>query len=106
MAPKTKKIIYGTKTCINSCQNEALHNYEYNGQCYENCSRGYETYNNIKYCKCELEKCRICTPVALKLNLCNKCNDNYYPKENDDLNCGDYIECYNETIGYYLDQIN
>ena len=103
---KQKKIIYGTKTCIDSCQNEALHNYEYNGQCYENCSRGYETYNNIKYCKCELEKCRICTPVALKLNLCNKCNDNYYPKENDDLNYGDYIECYNETIGYYLDQIN
>ena len=28
---KQKKIIYGTKTCINSCQNEALHNYEYNG---------------------------------------------------------------------------
>ena len=28
---KQKKIIYGTKTCIDSCQNEALHNYEYNG---------------------------------------------------------------------------
>ena len=75
-------------------------------KCFQNCSKGYYTYNNITYCKCERDKCYNCTPVAIALDLCNKCNDNYYPKENDDLNYGEYIECYNEINGYYVDKTN
>ena len=41
--------------------------------------------------------------VALNKNLCTKCNINYYPKENDTLNLGEYINCYYQPEGYYLD---
>ena len=42
--------------------------------------------------------------IALINGLCTKCNDNYYPMENDPLNLGEYINCYNEIDdGYYLD---
>ena len=55
-------------------------------------------------CKCELDQCLLCPPVALINNLCTKCNTNYYPKENDPKNLGEYINCYNgEQEGYYLD---
>ena len=45
----------------------------------------------------------IMPPVALEKNLCSKCNINYYPKENDPLNIGEYINCYKNPDGYYLD---
>ena len=46
----------------------------------------------------------MCPPVALINNLCTKCNTNYYPKEIDSKNLGEYINCYNgEQEGYYLD---
>ena len=44
--------------------------------------------------------------MALSLNLCLSCNDDFYPMENDPLNNGDYINCYNEKEGYYLDLDN
>ena len=103
---KQKRIKDGTNICLDSCENEGEFQYEYNGKCLKRCSKGYYIDKNIKYCKCELEKCHICTPVALQLKLCNKCNDNYYPKENDESNYGEYIECYNEINGYYLDKNN
>ena len=104
---KQKRIINNSsKTCIDTCENDDIYKYEYNGKCFQNCSNGYYTYNNITYCKCELEKCLNCTPIALKLNLCNKCNYNYYPKENDESNYGEYINCYEEINGYYLDKNN
>ena len=57
-------------------------------------------------CKCELEKCLKCPTVALSLNLCTECNNNYYPMENDPSNRGEYINCYNQTpTGYYFDNI-
>ena len=102
---KQKKMV-GTSTCVDNCENNSTNKYEYNGKCYHNCSNGYYIYNNIKYCKCQNVKCLNCSLVALELELCNKCNDNYYPKENDELNYGEYIECYNEIKGYYLDKIN
>ena len=71
-----------------------IYKYEYNGKCVQECSNGFYVENNIKYCKCENVKCLICTSVALSLYLCNKCNDNYYPKENDESNYGEYIQCY------------
>ena len=41
--------------------------------------------------------------MALNKNLCTECNVNYYPKENYSLNIGEYINCYRESEGYYLD---
>ena len=54
-------------------------------------------------CKCELEECLICPKAALNKELCTECNIHYYPKENDSLNLGEYIKCYKELEGYYLD---
>ena len=98
-----KKIIYNTNECIESCNNSALYKYEYNGKCYENCTYGF-LFNDNDKCKCELKKCLTCTNIALKKNLCTKCNINYYPKEKDPLNVGEYINCYNQPQeGYYFD---
>ena len=103
---KQKKIINNTNECIQSCVNSSLYKYEYNGKCYENCKQGFlNGDNNIQAnkCKCELDKCLSCPNVALNKGLCEKCNINYYPKENDPLNLGEYINCYKELEGYYLD---
>ena len=32
------------------------------------------------------------------------CNDNFYKIENDPFNIGEYINCYKEPKGYYLDK--
>ena len=104
MEIKPKKIIEGNDECINNCSYINL--FEYNGKCISECPKGYyfEDENNIIKCKCELEKCLTCPTVALNNKLCTKCNDNYYQMENDPLNLGEYINCYNETPkGYYLD---
>ena len=42
--------------------------------------------------------------MALKHELCNKYNYDYYKKENDILNMGDYFNCYKDPKGYYLDK--
>ena len=54
-------------------------------------------------CKYELDECLICSKKALAQKLCTKCNTDYYPKENDKLNIGEYIKCYQNPEGYYLD---
>ena len=80
--------------------------YEYTENFYENCSNGYlydDNNRTLNICKCQLDKCLICSQEALNKNLCNKCNTNYYPKENDDLNSSEYFNCYQEPEGYYLD---
>ena len=90
-------------TCINNCTGDV--EYEDKGRCYGNCTNGYITIeNNKKICKCELEKCQLCSPVALQKNLCTICNTGYYPKENDPLNIGEYINCYKDPVGYYFDE--
>ena len=103
---KQKKLIYNTNQCIDSCDNSSQYPYENNGKCYDYCINGYaydENNNTTNECKCELEQCLLCSNIALKKNLCTKCNINYYPKENDPLNIGEYINCYKEPEGYYLD---
>ena len=100
---KQKKIISETGVCLDSCNSDTRYKYEYNGKCYENCSKGFLTDDNNK-CKCELDKCLLCPNVSFIKNLCTKCNIGYYPKENDILNIGEYINCYKDPIGYYLDQ--
>ena len=103
---KQKKIINDTNECIESCDDSPKYIYEYNEKCYENCSNGFlddENNNKMNKCKCELENCLECPNVALNKNLCTKCNINYFPKENDPLNIGEYINCYKDLEGYYLD---
>ena len=107
-----KRIINNTNECIDSCENSTQYIYEYNGKCYENCPNGYLYDNNnnkLNKCKCELDQCLTCPNAALNKGLCTKCNDNYYSKENDPLNLGEYINCYSrpeenqkeEEIEYY-----
>ena len=105
---KQKKIIHANNECVNDCASNEPYIYEYNGKCYIDCSKGYlNDDNNIttNKCKCELDQCLTCPNVALVKGLCTKCNINYYQKENDPLNLGEYINCYNEVSnGYYLDK--
>ena len=56
---------------------------------------------------CQLEKCQTCSPLSTRKNLCIECNSGggYFPKEKDLTNIGDYINCYKEIEGYYLDNI-
>ena len=53
----------------------------------------------------QMWKCLTCPNAALNKGLCTKCNDNYYSKENDPLNLGEYINCYKDLneIEYYDD---
>ena len=103
---KQKKLISNNNECIESCDNSSQYPYEYNGKCYENCFNGFiydENHKKTNKCKCELDKCLVCPKVGLDKNLCIKCNINYYPKENDPSNIGEYINCYKDLEGYYLD---
>ena len=97
---KQKKIINETGVCVESCENSSNYLYEYNSKCYKNCSQGFDGSNK---CKCESEKCLKCPSIYSIINLCISCNDNYYPKENDDTNFGEYINCYKNLEGYYLE---
>ena len=102
-----KKMIIENGICVESCDKDPIYKYEYNGKCYNNCINGNIIINNntpTNICKCELDQCLSCPSVALKLNLCTECNINYYPKENDPLNLGEYINCYKDLKGYYIDK--
>ena len=101
-----KKLINGTNTCINSCNNSINYEFEFNGKCYNSCEYGfyYDKENSQqKKCKCNLEKCLLCSNVDSVKDLCLSCNDLYYPIENDPTNILTYINCYKEPEGYYLD---
>ena len=102
-----KKILENNGNCIDDCMSDNIYKYEYNDKCISEFPNGYLINNSThKMCKCELDECLLCPSVALKNNLCLKCNEGYYPKENDPLNIGDYFKCYNETEeNYYFDDI-
>ena len=65
---KQKKIIHNNNDdCIDSCDNSSQYPYEYNGECYSNCTHEflYDEYGHkINKCKCELEQCLLCPKVA------------------------------------------
>ena len=92
-------------TCVDICEENENFIYEYNGKCNESCSNGIDDTSTVQKCKCELEQCHSCPLAALRKRLCTKCNDNYYPKENDNLNIGEYINCYKDPEGYYFSSI-
>ena len=100
-----QKKIFNNNECAESCD-ITEYKYEFNGKCYDNCTYGFlydDNNNKMNKCKCPLAQCLLCPSVAFNDNLCTKCNNNYYPKENDPLNLGSYINCYYQPEGYYLD---
>ena len=101
---KQKKIVNDNAACIESCNNSSPYQFEYNGKCYENCINGYLDNDNniINKCKCDIDKCLLCKN-AVTNKKCTKCDTNYYPIENDELNLGGVINCFKEPEGYYLD---
>ena len=78
--------------------------------CVSVCKNGFYTDENdlsIKICKCDLDKCDKCSEESFNKNLCISCNDNYYPKYNDEKNIKTFVNCYNYTEeGFYLDMQN
>ena len=78
------------------------------GNCTDKCDNGHFIENSINKCKCSTNiTCEICSIESMNYNLCESCNikDGYYPKKNDSINIGKFINCYNkDTIsqGYYL----
>ena len=101
-----KALINNVNKCSEDCDNNLLNPYEYNGECFADCVKGFlydENNNKLNKCKCELDECMICPKEALDKGLCTQCNTNYYPKENNDLNTDGYIKCYQNPEGYYLD---
>ena len=119
------KLIIDKNECVENCLDE--YKYDFNNKCYKSCPEGtyynYDHTNCIEsipkgyYCnntnektinKCE-NKCERCDLISTHNKLCISCNnnENYYQKENDNLNKDDYINCYNNEIdGYYLDNLN
>jgi hypothetical protein len=101
-----KKIIDGGYS-FSGCLNQDCYDFwdslrEYNGKCISLCPNGILP-GNQGMCKCELEQCLECPPIALYKGLCSICNTDYYQKENDPLNLGEFIGCYKNPEGYYLD---
>ena len=94
--------------CEDNLYCEKFYNYEQTG-CLEIIPEGYylndSTLKTIDKC---MDKCHECNMNSTLLELCISCNndDNYFPKLNDSLNNGDFINCYNQIPeGYYLDNI-
>ena len=62
---KLKQLIIGNNNeCVENCDNK----YEYNGKCVGSCKNGllYDDNNKtLNKCKCELDKCLICSQSAL-----------------------------------------
>ena len=101
-----KKIIDGGSS-FSGCLNQDCYDFwdslrEYNGKCISLCPNGILP-GNQGMCKCELEQCLECPPIALYKGLCSTCNNGYYQKENDHLNLGEFIGCYKDPNGYYFD---
>ena len=105
---KQKKIYIENNECIESFDNSPIHKYEYknNEKCYSNCLNKIvydKNYNTLNICLCQLDKCMFYPNNTLTKGLCTLCNTHYYPKENDTLNFDEFIKCYKEPEGYYLD---
>ena len=100
------KRINKTNICTDINNISIQYNYEYQGLYYESCINGNLINNStINSCNnCDKEKCLSCPSEAFNKNLCTKCNNNYYPKENDTSNYKEYFDCYKNIKGYYLDK--
>ena len=111
------------KACIDNCLNDDTFKYYFKNMCYKSCSKyynyeqtgcieeipdGYYLNDSVAKTidKCD-KKCATCNKESVGLGQCITCNnqENYYSKENDSLNVGNYINCYNTFIeGFYVDK--
>ena len=102
---KQKKLIKLNYSCIDNCHNK-FNNINDIVNCLETCTNG-NIMNNKSFfniCKCEKEECLLYTNNNdITKDLCHKFNYNFYPKEDDLINISEYINCYKEPKGYYLD---
>ena len=76
--------------------------YIYLGNCYRDCEPGFLFQDNRNICKCFDQKCELCSEDSLSHNLCETCNMNYYPIENEPTLYYNWINCYKEPENYYL----
>ena len=95
-----KKEDENSSNCISCLNNKFLDN----GNCVTSCENDYfvDIFGNQK-CKCIINKCKECSIDSKKLDLCISCNDGYYPKQGDETNKNNFINCYKEPDGYYLE---
>ena len=117
----SQKIIYKCHSMCKKCQNggddenpncKICKNNKYldMGNCTSSCNgRGHFThpdYSSQKVCYCSNPKCLYCTKESFSYNdLCVICNtdEGYFPMEIDPNNFGEFINCYQNLSGYYLD---
>ena len=83
------------------CKN--LKKYIYLGNCYYNCTPGF---NASGHCRCFDTKCEQCSEESLEHDLCITCKENYFKKEIDETNVKGYINCYQDPENYYLKDKN
>ena len=108
--PDGYKLIHGKKKCIKQCKDDKIFNfnYEYNGECYETCTKGSYQSNDKDICYCmENTTCKDCTLLAIENKLCSSCNTEkgYYPTKEE--SGSDYMNCYKAApLYYYLNSAN
>ena len=91
-----------TNTNCLSC-NEKLR-YHYFGNCFNSCDYGfYQDSSGILKCKCGTQECSDYSEESLKQNLCIKCSEGYYTKDNDIIsNSSEFKKCYRNPPKYYF----
>ena len=72
--------------------------YIYLGNCYDNCSRGFDSQG---VCKCFDERCLRCAEENIKKGLCDTCETNYYSKSD---NQKAPFDCFKDPEKYYLSE--
>ena len=93
-----------TMNCL-TCKEETP--FLYLGNCFNSCLYGeYEDDNGIKRCKCYNRKCSKCSERSLILDLCEECNEGFYPKKEEYIINQRFFNCYKEPEEYYLDEVN
>ena len=104
------KFIIEENECIQNCFNDEIYKFEYNSICYTSCpKRTHNSSNQLYLCEKDILTCNIkcgnCSFESNDFNLCITCNtkENYFPIINDPSNFNGFINCYNETEGYYLE---
>ena len=92
----------------NTCQDlncSFYYNFEQD-DCIEEIPQGYYLNDSLLKTinKCNKE-CKTCNNESTNYNLCISCNDDYYPKINDNANINPYVKCYYDKIqGHYFDK--
>ena len=100
-----KKLVDIITPCKDDEGKNIIYKYEFKGDYFENCINGtlFDKFTSQE-CNCDKEKCSSCPTVPLSRKLCEQCNNDYYPMENDVSNIEEYVNCYKDPNGYYLDE--